>query len=187
MEGRPSTKQQLIAACEMVLKVKPQELGASAGVSASQGFSMTNDCRQSGPAQPDPADISEEKNDETFQKIPEVPTNLVQPSENASTASSRMSLPRIPWRVMKQIGDWLAFGWNRARQQVRFEQRRKRLRVCESLSLGEKRFVALIEVDGEQFLIGGATSGLATLARLQPSREFAGMLKERWIREPREV
>jgi flagellar biogenesis protein FliO len=88
---------------------------------------------------------------------------------------------------MKQIGDWLAFGWNRARQQVRFEQMRKRLRVCESLSLGEKRFVALIEVDGEQFLIGGATSGLATLARLQPSREFAGMLKERWIREPREV
>jgi len=59
--------------------------------------------------------------------------------------------------------------------------------LCESLSLGEKRFVAVIEVDGEQILVGGGASGVATLARLQPSREFAGMMKERWIREPREA
>jgi flagellar biogenesis protein FliO len=171
----------------MILKIKPQRMGAPAEVVASQGFSTTNGGRQCGSAQPARVIISEGKYDGTFPEIPEVPTKLVQHSESESTASRRRSLSQITWRVLKQVVGWLAFGWNRARQQVRFEQRRKRLRVCESLSLGEKRFVALIEVDGEQILVGGGASGVATLARLQPSREFAGMMKERWIREPHEA
>lgn len=40
----------------------------------------------------------------------------------------------------------------------------KRLRVAETVSLGEKRFVAIVRVDGREFLIGGGTSGISLLA-----------------------
>lgn len=43
----------------------------------------------------------------------------------------------------------------------------RRLRVCESLSLGERRFVAVIEFDSQEFLVGGTGTSLALLARLQ--------------------
>lgn len=82
------------------------------------------------------------------------------------------------------ILSWLAGAWNWMRQQLGSRQSRKRLRVCESVSLGEKRFVAVIEVDGEQFLVGGASSSVATLARLAPSQEFSAVLKRRWAQDP---
>ncbi len=185
--GRLPSTSQIIVACEMILKSRPQRMGTPSEVEASLGFSTAIGGRQCGSTQRVPIIISEEKNDEAFPEISEVPLNLLQHSENSQATSSRASLPRITWRVLRQVVGWLAVGWNRARHRVRFEQRRKRLRLCESLSLGEKRFVAVIEVDGEQILVGGGASGVATLARLQPSREFAGMMKERWIREPREA
>jgi flagellar biogenesis protein FliO len=42
----------------------------------------------------------------------------------------------------------------------------RRLRVRESLSLGERRFLAVIEFDSQEFLVGGTGSSLALLARL---------------------
>jgi len=42
----------------------------------------------------------------------------------------------------------------------------KRLRVAETVSLGEKRFVALIRVESSEFLIGGGASGVSLLAQL---------------------
>jgi flagellar biogenesis protein FliO len=78
----------------------------------------------------------------------------------------------------------LSAAWKWARKHLRSGQSRKRLRVCESVSLGEKRFVAVIEVDGEQFLVGGASSSVATLARLEPSQEFSEVLKRRWAQDP---
>ena len=35
------------------------------------------------------------------------------------------------------------------------------------LSLGEKRFVAIVQVDGEQFLLGGSATQVALLAKLE--------------------
>lgn len=43
----------------------------------------------------------------------------------------------------------------------------KRLRLSEVVSLGDKRFVALVKVEGREFLIGGAASGLSLLASLE--------------------
>jgi Flagellar biosynthesis protein, FliO len=82
---------------------------------------------------------------------------------------------------------WLTGAWKFARRQLASRQSRKRLRVCESVSLGEKRFVAVIEVDGEQFLVGGASSSVATLARLEPTQEFSEVLKRRWAQDPVQV
>jgi len=41
----------------------------------------------------------------------------------------------------------------------------KRLRVAENIPLGEKRFVALISVDGREFLIGGGASSISLLSQ----------------------
>ncbi len=42
----------------------------------------------------------------------------------------------------------------------------KRLRVSDTVTLGEKRFVAIVTVEGREFLIGGGTSGISLLAHL---------------------
>lgn len=80
--------------------------------------------------------------------------------------------------------DSLVAVWKWARRQIGSRQAKKRLRVCETVSLGEKRFVAVIEVDGEQFLVGGASSSVATLARLEPAQQFSEVLKRRWAEDP---
>jgi len=77
----------------------------------------------------------------------------------------------------KSLASFLAQGWNWAQQKFKSHQVRKRLRVCETVSLGEKRFVAVIQVDGEQFLVGGSSSSVSTLAHLERSREFSDVFQ----------
>jgi len=69
--------------------------------------------------------------------------------------------------------------WNWTQQKLKSNQLKKRLRVCESVSLGDKRFIAVIQVDGEQFLVGGSSSSVATLAHLEPRREFSDVFRSR--------
>ena len=47
------------------------------------------------------------------------------------------------------------------------QRRQKRLRLCESLPLGERRFVAVVEFEQSRFLIGGTQGSLVLLAPLQ--------------------
>jgi hypothetical protein len=49
----------------------------------------------------------------------------------------------------------------------------KRLRVAETVSLGEKRFVSIVCVEGREYLIGGGSSGISLLAQLGPAGELA--------------
>ncbi|MGO8758244.1 MAG: flagellar biosynthetic protein FliO [Terracidiphilus sp.] len=42
----------------------------------------------------------------------------------------------------------------------------KRLRLAETVSLGEKRFVAIIHAEGHKFLVGGGASGVVLLTDL---------------------
>src|SRR5258705_13823608 len=69
------------------------------------------------------------------------------------------------------IRGWSAIQW--VLRRVRVQQARKSLRVCENVSLGDKRFVAVIQVDEERFLIGGSSSSMSLLSRLQESKAFA--------------
>lgn len=87
----------------------------------------------------------------------------------------------LTWRA---IVVWLAAASSWLRKQFGSRRSRKRLRVCETVSLGDKRFVAVIEVDGEQFLVGGASNSVATLARLARSPEFSEVLRQRWAQDP---
>jgi flagellar biogenesis protein FliO len=54
----------------------------------------------------------------------------------------------------------------------------KRLQVAATVSLGEKRFVAVIQVDGLQFLVGGGATNVALLAQLKDNESFGNLLKE---------
>jgi flagellar biogenesis protein FliO len=46
----------------------------------------------------------------------------------------------------------------------------RRLRLCESLPLGERRFVAVVEFEAERFLVGGTPSSMVLLSRLADCR-----------------
>jgi flagellar biogenesis protein FliO len=59
--------------------------------------------------------------------------------------------------------------WQWSRRAVKVRKPR-RLRVCETLSLGERRFLAVIEFDRQEFLVGGTGSSLELLARLHEGR-----------------
>ncbi|MGB8771254.1 MAG: flagellar biosynthetic protein FliO [Candidatus Korobacteraceae bacterium] len=67
---------------------------------------------------------------------------------------------------------------------VRVGRKPRRLRLCESLSLGEKRFVAVIQYEGQQFLVGGGASSLSLLARLGEAPDFATVMTE-WCERQR--
>lgn len=67
-----------------------------------------------------------------------------------------------------------AWSWIRARQKAGFSN--KRLRVTETVSLGEKRFVAVIQIDGLQYLIGGGATNVAMLAQLNAKGTFGDLL-----------
>ena len=43
---------------------------------------------------------------------------------------------------------------------------KKQLRLAETVALGEKRFVAIIHAEGHKYLVGGGSSGVALLTRL---------------------
>jgi hypothetical protein len=53
----------------------------------------------------------------------------------------------------------------------------KQLRVAETISLGDKRFVALIDVEGQKFLVGGGASGVSLLTQLGSTQEPAEALQ----------
>lgn len=70
-----------------------------------------------------------------------------------------------PFAALRQL-------WLRARSlgQRMLRWRRhtpRRLRLCESLPLGERRFVAVVEFERERFLVGGTSASLVLLARLE--------------------
>ncbi len=71
------------------------------------------------------------------------------------------------------------YQWLLAQRTARISS--KRLRVVETVSLGDKRFAALLSVDGAEFLIGGSGSSVAMLASLDRSAAavpFAAALQQ---------
>jgi hypothetical protein len=47
----------------------------------------------------------------------------------------------------------------------------KQLRVLETVTLGDKRMVAMIQADGRRFLVGGGPSGVSLLTPLDPCQK----------------
>jgi len=52
----------------------------------------------------------------------------------------------------------------------------KQLRVAETVSLGDKRFVAVVQVEGRKFLIGGGSAGVSLLTQLGTANDTQAAL-----------
>jgi flagellar biogenesis protein FliO len=49
---------------------------------------------------------------------------------------------------------------------IKVARRERALRICETLPLGDKRFLAVIQIEGRRFLIGGTNQSISLLERL---------------------
>lgn len=54
----------------------------------------------------------------------------------------------------------------------------RQLRLCESLSLGEKRLIAVIQYEGRKFLVGGGPQSVNLLADLGEEDTFSDAMTE---------
>jgi len=82
---------------------------------------------------------------------------------DANAASQTSPLSERAWvQAFNRLGQWV--------RRTVSARKSRRLRVCETLSLGERRFVAVIEFDRQEFLVGGSGNSLSLLARLQEGR-----------------
>lgn len=92
-------------------------------------------------------------------------------SKALSTDSiSVVELGRACNAVLLRTWKWLT----RQSQRVLTRGVSRRLKVAETVSLGEKRFVSILQVDGEQFLVGGSPSNIVLLAKLESKPEAPG-------------
>ena len=93
------------------------------------------------------------------------------PQTAVSVEPVMLAAPRNSGGLLSRGMNWL-----RARQAGRSSNRR--LHVAASVSLGDKRFIAVVQVDGLQFLIGGGATNVALLAELKGKESFEDLLKE---------
>ncbi len=103
--------------------------------------------------------------------------NILSQAEVIQPAAGKAgSVPNIgDWSQTLLVRVWSALRW--IMQRARAQQARKNLRVCETVSLGEKRFVAVVQVDEERFLIGGSSGAVSLLTRLHEAKSFAAALE----------
>lgn len=78
-----------------------------------------------------------------------------------------------PCGVLRKV--WVMFGrgWQFIQTKAKAQPDPKQLRLVESISLGERRFVAVVQVDGLRFLVGGGASNVNLLAEISAGAPFA--------------
>ena len=81
------------------------------------------------------------------------------------TDSTAGAVKSDPWRRARVL-------WERILRVIRRAPRQ--LRLCESLPLGERRFVAVVEFERARFLVGGTSASLVLLARLGTGNDGTG-------------
>ena len=126
--------------------------------------------------EPSPHQVQEVRDPAAESDVPVHEETITEPPADSPEKPSLLHAFAIQWAGIWHI---LMRTWAWTRQKLKSHQVRKRLRVCESVSLGDKRFIAVVQVDGEQFLVGGSSSSVSTLAHLEPRREFSDVLRSR--------
>lgn len=95
---------------------------------------------------------------------PEAKQPLISKLRAALGKAPKLPLPQLMTTVRRSRGALLRIQhWLNKRNALG----PKKLRLMETVSLGEKRFVAVIEVDGQRLLIGGGASGVSLLRSLE--------------------
>lgn len=96
--------------------------------------------------------------------------NLTEGTMEPASVPSRSD----PWVGVKQLRvlGSLARTWSWLQSKYAYSST-KRLRLAETVSLGEKRFVAIVSVENREYLIGGAPTGLSLLAQWGKTADVA--------------
>jgi flagellar biogenesis protein FliO len=68
--------------------------------------------------------------------------------------------------------------WAWIQSQSKMRSPSKRMHLIETLSLGDKRFIAVIEVDKLQFLIASSPTAITLLATIPPPETFSDILTQ---------
>jgi flagellar biogenesis protein FliO len=97
------------------------------------------------------------------------------PAPAAPSSVATGKLPAAAARVLQMLGETCWRIWA-AIESRRAAQKRRSLRVVETVGMGEKRFVAILQVEDQRFLVGGGSSGVSLLAKLDAAPEFAAAL-----------
>jgi flagellar biogenesis protein FliO len=105
--------------------------------------------------------------------------NSLSQAETMPAVSSELNSGKAPSQPagLQVFARQLVAGITWILQKIKVQPVRKTLRLCENLSLGEKRFVAVIQVESERFLIGGAAGSVSLLTRLQETPNFSESLQ----------
>ena len=103
------------------------------------------------------------------------------PSELQRGLPFPVSHGAAPPATLQSAMGLLSRGWNWMRSRQLARSGASRLQVTSTVSLGEKRFVAVIQIDGTQFLVGGGAGNVALLAQLNAKEPFENVLKETMI------
>src|SRR6185312_2584281 len=90
---------------------------------------------------------------------------------NRTSAAKVQSPLRLLFERVQSVWKWLA-------HKRSLQMAAKRLRVAETIQLGEKRFVSILQVDGAQYLIGGAAGSVQLLAVLDKVQDAHSVLRE---------
>jgi hypothetical protein len=74
----------------------------------------------------------------------------------------------------EQIGDFSPVNglWSQLRRlfsSIRIQKRERKLRLCDSLALGEKRMIAVVEFEQQRFLVAATPNNISLLQALPAS------------------
>ncbi len=83
-----------------------------------------------------------------------------------------------PCGVWRKICELCGRGWQFLQTKTKVRSDAKQLRLVESISLGERRFIAVIQVDGLRFLVGGGAANVNLLAELNAEVPLASTKKQ---------
>ena len=78
----------------------------------------------------------------------------------------------------RTTGSWVIAFIGRLCSTVSVRRSERKLRLCETLSFGEKRFIAVVEYDHSKFLVAGTPKNISLLQRLEGNFEKKGNLPE---------
>src|SRR5690242_597744 len=78
-------------------------------------------------------------------------------SRAKSLKKFRKSLNRV---ILDLVNEFRSLGSKLGRY-IRVQPKKKNLVLCETVSLGEKRFVAVVQFENERFLVGGSNASVS--------------------------
>jgi flagellar biogenesis protein FliO len=61
---------------------------------------------------------------------------------------------------------------------VKIQRRERSLRVCESLSIGDKRSILVVEFESKRYLLAATSQSISLLDRLSESQSKAGLTSQ---------